>query len=44
MLLGRLLHVVGKITKLTLHIDRPKLSAEDEQKLKAGMLKRASDP
>jgi arylsulfatase len=34
----------GKISKLTLHIDRPKLSAEDERKLKAAMLKHASDP
>jgi arylsulfatase A-like enzyme len=34
----------GRITKLTLHIDRPKLTAEDERKLKAAMLKHASDP
>jgi arylsulfatase len=34
----------GKITKLTLHIDRPQLSAADVARLKAGMLKHASDP
>jgi arylsulfatase A-like enzyme len=34
----------GKLTKLTLHIDRPQLSAADVAKLKAGMLKHASDP
>jgi hypothetical protein len=34
----------GKINRLTLHIDRPKLSAEDEKKLKTAMLQHASDP
>jgi len=34
----------GKLTKLTLHVDRPKLNAADVAKLKAGMLHHASDP
>jgi arylsulfatase len=34
----------GKLTKLTLHIDRPQLTPADVAKLKATMLKHASDP
>jgi arylsulfatase len=34
----------GRIARLTLHIDRPKLSAEDEKKLKTAMLHHGSDP
>jgi arylsulfatase len=34
----------GKLTKLTLHIDRPQLTSADVAKLKATMLKHASDP
>jgi arylsulfatase len=34
----------GKLTRLTLHIDRPQLSQADVAKLKAGMLHHASDP
>ncbi|HEU4995982.1 MAG TPA: sulfatase-like hydrolase/transferase, partial [Gemmatimonadaceae bacterium] len=34
----------GKIARLTLHIDRPKLTAQDEKKLRAMILKQSSDP
>jgi arylsulfatase len=35
---------VGKITKLTLHIDRPTLSEADRQRLKAAALRHGLDP
>ena len=34
----------GKLDKLTLTINRPQLTAQDEQKLKEGMARHASDP